>query len=163
MFNKKHTFAVKLCLMIIAILFLIVLPILGVCAFQSGLPTVGFFCFLPLVYMIIYGIWTLIDRYKDRRWAAVCRMYDIPKRDVRPEDVGGELLHRGFRTVIDDAIKQTTDADKLSDLQDCRRTVLNILDDEYGDSDMDNIRRAFRYTGCHIRIEDRNGNMLAEF
>ena len=148
--------------MLIFILFFIIMPALGVIAFQSGLPTLGFFCFLPTLAMVIIGTIWLIERYKDRRWAAVCRMYDLPKRDVHPEDVGGELLHRGFRAVIDDAIKQTTDSDKLRDLQDCRRTLLNSLDYQHGDSDLGNIRRAFRYTGCHIRIEDSHGNTIRE-
>ena len=147
--------------MLIFILFFIIMPMLGVWALQSDLPTVGFFCFLPTIGLVILGIVWLIVTLCDRRWAAVCRMYGLPKCDMRPEDVGGELLHRGFRTVIDGAIMQTTDPDKLRDLKDCRRTILNTIDDQFGDTDLGNIRRAFRYTGCHIRIEDHDGNTIA--
>lgn len=148
--------------MLIVILFFIIMPILGVIAIQNGDWDWAFLWFFPIIAMFIFGIVTLIERYKDRRWAAVCTMYNLPKRDMRPEDIGGELLHRGFRTIIDDAIKQTTDSDKQRDLQDCRRTVLNTLDNKYGDTDLGNIRCAFRYTGCHIRIEDTDGNIIKE-
>ena len=146
--------------MLLFILFFIVLPILGIMAIQDGNWDLAFFCFLPIISLAIYGIAWLTMTLSDRRWAAVCRLYNLPKRDVRPENVGGELLHEGFRTVIDDAIKKATDPDKLRDLQDCRRTVLNTLDDQYLETDLGNIRRAFRYTGCHIRIEDLDGNTI---
>lgn len=147
--------------MLLFILFFIVLPILGIMAIQAGNWDWAIFCFFPIIALAIYGIVWFTMKLSDRRWAAVCRLYELPKRDVRPEYVGGELMHIGFRTVIDYAIKKATDPDKLHDLQHCRRTVLNTLDDHYVDTELGNIRRAFRYTGCHIRIEDPDGNTIA--
>lgn len=147
--------------MLLFILLFIVLPILGIMAIQEGNWDWAIFCFFPIIALAIYSIVWLTMTLSDRRWAEVCRLYKLPKRDVRPEYVGGELLHRGFRTVIDDAIKKATDPDTLRNLQDCRRTVLNTLDNQYVDTDLGNIRRAFRYTGCHIRIEAPDGNTIA--
>jgi len=147
--------------MLLFILFFIVLPFLGIMAIQDGNWDWAIFCFFPIIALAIYGIVWLMMTLSDRRWAAVCRLYELPKRDVPPEKVGGELLHRGFRTVIDDALRRTTDPDKLNDLRDCKRTILNTLDSKYEDTDLGNIRRAFRYTGCHIRVEDSDGNTIA--
>ena len=139
--------------MLLFILFF-VFVILGVFAFLSGLPTLGFICFLPIVYLVFYGIAWLTITLSDKRWAAVCQMHNLPARSKQLERNCGNRWNRKFQSVIEEAMKTTSASDKFNDLQDCLRTVQNI-------SEFDDIRNAFRYTGCQIRIEDANGNTIS--
>lgn len=118
---------------------------------------------LFIVLSIVIGLVLHYNRHTET-WDDVCGWYNLPRRSVCFDGGCSNQLSDKFRNVIEDAMMQTTDADQLYKLQECLHSVRGIEDIQNGDVPAsDDIHRAFKYTGCHIRIEDNSGKIIAEF
>lgn len=145
---------------IILFILFILFPICGFQSLQKGdIGSAIFFLFplFALVCGIIINLCVIEPRKK--RQKALREMYKIP---IKLNHEFGEQWGREFQKIIREARKNTSDTDKLQDLEHCSQTVQNIskwpmvgMGDEYY------LNSAFRYTGCHLKVTDSNGNIIS--
>ena len=118
--------------------------------------------FILFVFLVIVCIAIYFFVVKKNRWGEVCACYNLPQNDVCLDKSRVEKCSDTLRNVIEDAISHTNDPDKLCELRECLRAVRGMDCSSYSSkSDLDEILRAFQYSGCKIRIEDTNRNTIA--
>lgn len=149
------------------ILFILILLICcGVQALLEGdTDSAMTFLFLPAIFVftaLFFLAYHLFENIRDKWQVAIHTMYRMPD-SVKYEY--GEEWDKEFQKVIAMAIESTSDATKLSDLQHCQKVAeeMNKNSGTYTkDSPFNKINKAFRLTGCHLKIIDPNGNTITK-
>ena len=81
-------------------------------------------------------------------------MYNIPIKVESGDCQWGKVFHQ----IIEVAKKNITEEDKKEDLLQCGRIVKNMAKEK----SFDDLHRAFRLTGCHMKITDGNGTLITK-
>lgn len=141
-------FIIALIVALMALLFLC-MPVAGFACFFLGEYLIGLLFLLPLLCLLAFLLYRqYITKPERNRMAALSRWYGYPFLLCRKVD--STLWHRGFKKVINDGIVATTDLSKQTDLKRC----LQIVEKMAKDDTFNGFHRAFRLTGCHLKIED---------
>ena len=119
---------------------------------EYGYAIVFIFITIGLITYHIYLERVIIPR--ELRMINLSLMYNIPIR-VKSEDCQwGKVFHQ----IIEAAKKNVTEEDKKEDLQQCGRIVKKMNDEK----SFDDLHRAFRLTGCQMKITDGNGTLITK-
>lgn len=135
----------------------IYLPIMGFVYLFLGKYALGILYIIPLLCPIGYFLYRylVIEPEKTRR-AALCRMYDYPQRLNKKETVNH--WYSVLKDVITIGLTTCSDPNKKSDLDQCQHIVNKMENDDI----FDKFHRAFRLTGCHMKIKDSNGRTISK-
>lgn len=148
---------------ILVFFLLIVFPICGVQALLKGEIGMGIFFLSPLtIVLCALAIEEFYAKPRKKRQEALHKMYNLP--DV-VRDEYGEKWDREFQKVISKAIDETTDNEKRTDLQQCKKVAKEMIKDSGAyrlDRPFYSINNAFRLTGCHFTITDSQGKTITQ-
>lgn len=154
---------------IIILFVLLFLTWCGVTAILGGDIDLGMdFLFLPIVLLcgalssIIFE--KLYEQPQQKRQEALRKRYFLPQFATN-NDYG--VWETKFQKVIAQALEETSDSTKNSDLKHCQRVVEEMNKGLCGQrttyySPFSKINDSFRITGCHLTITDSEGNIITK-
>lgn len=153
---------------LILLIIFIMLIWCGVTAMLEGDVDVAMrFLFLPIVLLcgalssIIFE--KLYVQPQQKRQEALRKRYFLPQFAAN-NDYG--VWEKKFQKVIAQAIEETSDSTKNSDLKHCQRVVEEMNKGLCGQSTyyspFSKINDSFRITGCHLTITDSEGNIITK-
>lgn len=133
------------------------LPVMGVVYILIGEWIQGLFCWLPLMCFIGVVLYRhYIVQPKETLMVELSHMYKYPRRLTKNERA--DKWHSGFSAVIQNGIAAVDDPAKQADLKQCHKIVEKMAKDNVFHS----LHRAFRITGCHLKVTDDNGRVLTQ-
>lgn len=110
-----------------------------------------------------FALEQFFEKPREKREKALCKKYHLPKY-VADNDYGA--LEKKFQEVIAKAIESTSDNAKISDLKHCQRVIKEMNKSCVGSytwlSSFSKIYKAFRLTGCHLKVTDSEGNNITK-
>lgn len=107
---------------------------------------------------ILLIIWILLLDYfyqKRKKWNAIREMHNLPYSLVKED---GEQWGKAFQQLISTDINNFSESEKFNDLQQCQHIVKKMIKDET----FENLHRAFRFTGCHLIVTDKDGKLITK-
>jgi hypothetical protein len=134
----------------------------GVFSLQGDMDFIGCLCLGIAIKGLIQPIIEYLGKSREKRQVFLRKIYNIPER---LDHEYGEVWDNEFQKVIKKAIDTTTDASKLSDLQECQRVAQQMIKDSSSytlDRPYYKINNAFRLTGCHFTITDSEGKTITQ-
>lgn len=142
----------------------LVFPICGIQSLMEGNIGMGVFFLLPLVFVLcVFAYQQLYQKPLEKQYNALHKKYQLPKY-VADDDYGA--LEKKFQEVIAKAIESTSDNAKISDLKHCQRVIKEMNKSCVGSytwlSSFSKIYKAFRLTGCHLKVTDSEGNNITK-
>ena len=131
-------------------LFYMAISLIGIGKYGYALIFLSFpICLLAY---IIYVDRVIVPR--EEKKITISLMYNIPQK-VKSGECHWD---KSFLKIIETAIENITAEDKKNDLEQCGKIVKKMTDEK----SFDDLHRAFRLTGCHMKITDDNGKLITK-